>query len=121
MAFVFSVVLGLSVVVLILVPGFGMLFLFAGLFGIGSGGPRAIMLSMVGRYFGRKAFATITRISTVPVLLVPTVWPFVWAQVLDHTDSLDASLIGIAVVTLVGGFAFLRMGSPARWSRLPKL
>ena len=119
-AFAFSVALGLSAAVLVLVPGLVGVLLFAGLFGIGTGGPGAIMLSMVGRYFGRKAFATITNISTIPVLLVPTVWPIVWSLVLDRTYNLGVPFMGIAAMSLVGGFAFLRMGSPAQWSRLPK-
>ena len=113
-AFGFSTVLTLSVVVLVLVPGFGMVFVFAVLFGIGVGGRFAIMTSMRGRYFGRKAFAAITGISVLPTSMLLVAGPVVAGEVRDRTGNYDAAFLGIAAISLVGGLALLMMGEPTK-------
>lgn len=113
-AFAFSTVLTLSVVVLVLAPGSGMVFVFAVLFGIGTGGRFAIMTSMRGRYFGRKAFAAITGISVLPTSALMVVGPVVAGVVRDRTGNYDAAFLGIAAVSLVGGLALLMMGEPTK-------
>ena len=113
-AFGFSTVLTLSVVVLVLVPGSGMVFVFAVLFGIGVGGRFAIMTSMRGRYFGRKAFAAITGISVLPTSMLLVAGPVVAGEVRDRTGNYDAAFLGIAAISLVGGLALLMMGEPTK-------
>ena len=113
-AFGFSTVMTLSVVVLVLVPGPGMVFVFAVLFGIGVGGRFAIMTSMRGRYFGRKAFAAITGISVLPTSMLLVAGPVVAGMVRDRTGNYDAAFLGIAAISLVGGLALLMMGEPTK-------
>ena len=119
LAFAFSAMLALSVVLLVLAPGTGTLFAFAILFGMVLGGQTVIMVAMRGRYFGRKAFATITNLSSVPpgILLVAT--PVVVGIVRDWTGDYDAAFLTLAAISLVGGIAFLMMGEPTQRPRLP--
>ncbi len=117
LAFAFSALLALSVVLLVLASGTGMLLAFAVLFGMGSGGPISIMFSMRGRYFGRKAFATITGISISLMSISGTVGPMVAGAVRDSMGDYNAVFLALAAVTLVGGLAFLMMGEPPRRPR----
>ena len=110
LAFAFSALLALSVVLLVLASGTGMLLAFAVLFGIASGGPIAIMISMRGRYFGRKAFATITGISISLASISVLVGPVVAGVVRDSTGDYNAAFLGLAAITLLGGLAFLTDG-----------
>ena len=112
LAFAFSAVLALSVALLVMASGTAMLLVSAALFGMGSRGPIAIMFSMRGRYFGRKAFGTITGISIFLVSIPATVGPVVAGVARDSTGNYDAAFLGLAAITLVGGVAFLMMGEP---------
>ena len=114
MAFAFSTILTLSVVLLVLAPGAGMLFVFAVLFGIGTGGRFALMTSMRGRYFGRKAFAAITGLSIAPASVLLIAGPVVAGIVRDQTGRYDEAFLGIAAISLVGGIALLLMGEPTK-------
>ena len=111
-AFAFSALLALSVVLLVIVSETGMLFVFAIVFGIAMGGRVAIVVAMRGRYFGRKEFATITNVSLVPpdVLLVAA--PTVVAVVLDWRWEFEPVFLALAAIALAGGLAFLMMGEP---------
>ena len=91
-----------------------MVFVFAVLFGIGVGGRFAIMTSMRGRYFGRKAFAAITGISVLPTSMLLVAGPVVAGMVRDRTGNYDAAFLGIAAISLVGGLALLMMGEPTK-------
>lgn len=114
----FSAVLALSAVLLALATGTGMVFAFAALFGIGSGGVIAVIISMRGRYFGRKAFATITGVSLVPAIILIWVGGSVASVVKDGTGNYDAAILGLTAISLVGGIAFLMMGEPPRRPQL---
>ena len=112
LAFAFSALLALSVVLLVLASGTGMLLAFAVLFGMGSGGPISIMFSMRGRYFGRKAFATITGISISLSVIPVGAGPVVAGVVRDSSGTYNEAFLALAAITLVGGIAFLLMGEP---------
>ncbi len=111
-AFGFSALLGLSVVVLVTTSGTGMLFVFAALFGIGMGGGTAIVVAMRGRYFGRRAFATITNLSLLPPEVLLAAAPTVVTVILDWRWQYEPAFLALAAITLVGGIAFLMMGEP---------
>ncbi len=113
-AFAFSTVLSLSAVVLVLGQGSGIVFVFAVLFGIGTGGRFAIMTSMRGRYFGRRAFAAISGISVLPTSALLVAGPVVAGMVRDQTGNYTAAFLGIAAISLVGGTALLMMGEPTK-------
>ena len=112
MAFAFSSVLTLSAVLLVLAQGNTMVVAFAVLFGIGSGGGIVIMFSMRGRYFGRRAFATITGVSLVPTIILFWVGASVAGMVRDSSGTYNEAFLALAAITLVGGIAFLLMGEP---------
>ena len=118
MAFAFSAVLALSVVLLVMTSGTAMLLVSAALFGLGSIGPIAMMFSMRGRYFGRKAFGTITGISIFLASIPAAAGPVVAGAVRDAKGDYDAAFLGLAAVSLVGGIAFLLMGEPSQRPRL---
>lgn len=118
-AFAFSAVLAVSVALLVMTSGTAMLLVFAALFGMGSGGPIAIMFSMRGRYFGRKAFGTITGISMLLASIPAAAGPVVASVARDSTGDYDAAFLGLAAIALVGGIAFLMMGEPSQRSGLP--
>ncbi len=113
MAFAFSAVLAVAVVLLVLAPGTGMVLAFAVLFGIASGGSFAIMISMIGRYFGRKAFATMIGILLVPPALMLVASSMMVGIMQEYTGSLGAAFLILAPIPLVGGIAFLMMREPA--------
>ena len=93
-----------------------MLFASALLFGMAVGGPASIMPSMVGRYFGPRAFATIISISVLPASILLFAALMVAGVVRDQYGTYDAALLGMAAVSLVGGLAFLMMGEPTKRS-----
>ena len=117
-AFAFSAILALSVMLLVLAPATGAVLAFAVLFGMAMGGQTAVMVAMRGRYFGRKAFATITSLSLVPPGVLVAVAPLVAATAWDWRWDYDALFLILAAITLVGGIAFLKMGEPPRRPRL---
>ena len=112
LAFAFSAVLALSVVLLVAASGTGLVYGFAMLFGMAMGGESVVMVAMRGRYFGRKAFATITNLSLAPPQLLVVMAPLVFWAVWDWRWDYDAAFLGLAAITLVGGLAFLFMGEP---------
>ena len=113
-AFAFSVVLALSVVFLVLVPGAAKYYGFQALSGIATGGLAAIPMSMIGRYFGRKAFAAIICMSLMPTAFIAGVFWVMVGLVINQAESFDAAFLALAAITLVGGLAFLMMGEPPR-------
>ena len=112
-AFGFSALSSLAVVVLVLARNVEMLFLFAVLLGVGIGGRITVTTAMRGAYFGRKAFAAITGISIAPMnVLMFIAAPFA-GYLRDVTGSYDIPFITIATVSFCGCCLFLLMGDPA--------
>ena len=115
-AFVFSVLQSLALVVLVFAHGTEMLFLFAVLSGVGVGGRMSVTTAMRGVYFGRKAFAAITGISNVPSTLMWFIAPIFAGLMRDATGTYDVPFLSIATVTLFGAFLFLLLGKAPRRS-----
>lgn len=113
-AFGFSVLMSLSVVILVLGNNMEMLLLFAVLFGAGLGGRSSLPISMRGLYFGRKAFASITGISMVPMNILLILAPAYAGFMRDATGTFDLSFLTVAAVCLFGSFLFLLLGKPPR-------
>jgi MFS family permease len=112
-AFWFSTLQSLAVVVLVLARDTEMLMIFAVLLGVGFGGRTAVTTAMRGIYFGRKAFATIMGISMVPMNIFLFVAPVFAGYMRDATGNYDVSFLTIGAVSLIGACLFLLLGDPA--------
>ena len=113
-AFGFSALQPLSLVVLVLAHNTEMLFLFAVLLGIGFGGHTTPTVAIRGVYFGRKAFAAITGISMVPMNILLLITPVFAGFMRDATGNYDIAFLTIAVVCFLGACLFLPLGEPAK-------
>lgn len=112
-AFWFSAVLSLAVVVLVLAHNMEMLILFAVLLGMGRA-RMPVTSAMWGVYFGRSAFAAINGVSRVPMGICLFIAPLFAGLMRDTTGTYDTSFLAIASVSLLGSFLFLLLGDPKR-------
>ena len=110
--FGFAVVQSLAIIVLVLAHSAPVAFLFAVLLGIGFGGRLPLVIAVRSAYFGRRAFASITGMSIVPLNLMQIVAPVFAGYMFDVTDSFTIPFSAIGVVGLMGSFLFLLMGDP---------
>ena len=110
--FGFCVIQSGAVVVLLLVHSVPMAFLFAVLLGIGFGGRVSLTTAMRGVYFGRKAFASITGISMLPMNAFALGMPLFAAIWFDIKGSYDLPFILLAITSFLGSCLFLLMGDP---------
>ena len=115
--FGFSSVQTLALAVLLLWDSLYMAYLFAVLMGIGFGGRTPLTTAIRGVYFGRKAFASITGISMIPMNILLLAAPLYAGIAFDRTGSYFLPFATIAVVNLVGSGMFLLLGSPSAVSR----
>ena len=111
--FIFSVIQTAGLVILLIAHAPSMVYIFAIVYGIGFGGRTPLTTSIRGAYFGRKAFASITGISMIPMNILHLAAPLFAGVMFDLTNSYDIPFGIIAIVSLIGGFLFLLLGSPA--------
>ncbi len=111
-AFVFSALQSVSMVVLVLSNNMEMLLLFALLFGIGFGVRTPVTKSLRGTYFGRKAFAAISGLSRVPSSMCLFAAPVFAGIMRDYLGTFDLAFWIIAAVSLLGSSLFLWVGDP---------
>ena len=111
--FGFSSVQTLALAVLLLWDSLFMAYLFAVLMGVGFGGRTPLTTAIRGVYFGRKAFASITGISMIPMNILLLAAPLYAGIAFDRTGSYFLPFATIAIVNLVGSGMFLLLGSPA--------
>ena len=105
--FAFSILQTVAVFVLLAAHTLPMVFLFALLMGAGFGGRTATSSSIRGAYFGRRAFASITGLSMVPMNALLLAMPLFAAYV-----SYDISFVTVALVCLFGSSLYLFLGEP---------
>ena len=110
--FGFSAVQSIAVVVLLFADSLPLVFLFAVLLGIGFGGRNPLTTAIRGVYFGRKAFASITGISMVPMNVLLLVFPLFAGIMFDIQGSYQVPFTVVAVVSLIGSTLFLPLGPP---------
>ena len=110
--FAFSAVQSAAVVVLILADSLWMAYLFAVLMGIGFGGRNPLTTAIRGVYFGRKAFASITGMSLIPMNVMLLASPLFAGIMFDATQSYFIPMVVVAVISLAGSSLFLFLGSP---------
>ena len=111
--FGFSSVQTLALAVLLLWDSLLTAYLFAVLMGVGFGGRTPLTTAIRGVYFGRKAFASITGISMIPMNILLLAAPLYAGIAFDRTGSYFLPFATIAVVNLVGSGMFLFLGQPA--------
>ncbi len=110
--FGFSAVQSGAVLVLMLADSLPMAYLFAILMGIGFGGRNPLTTAIRGVYFGRKAFASITGISMIPMNVLLLAAPLFAGIMFDATQSYAVPMGVVAIVSLAGSSLFLFLGSP---------
>ena len=110
--FGFSVVQSGAVILLILADTPTMVFLFAVVMGIGFGGRNPLSTAIRGVYFGRKAFASITGISMIPMNILLLGAPLFAGIMFDATQSYFVPMVVVAAVSFAGSTLFLFLGSP---------
>ena len=110
--FGFSAIQSGAVVVLMLADSLWMAYLFAVLMGVGFGGRNPLTTAIRGVYFGRKAFASITGMSMIPMNVMLLAAPLFAGIMYDATQSYFVPMAAIAVVSLAGSALFLFLGSP---------
>tara|TARA_B100000678_G_scaffold280010_1_gene276291 strand:- start:1018 stop:1689 length:672 start_codon:yes stop_codon:yes gene_type:complete len=110
--FAFSAIQSAAVVVLVVGDTEAMAYVFGVLLGIGFGGRNPLTTAIRGVYFGRKAFASITGISMVPMNVLLLVSPLFAGIMFDATGTYTASFAVVAAVSLIGSALFLLLGDP---------
>lgn len=117
--FGFSALQSGAVVLLLYADTGPLVFLFAVVFGIGFGGRTPLTTSIRGLYFGRKAFASITGVSMIPMNVLLLVFPLFAGIMFDATGSYFIPFATIAVVSFIGALLFLMLGEPAAIAEKP--
>ncbi len=111
--FAFSAVQSVGIAVLVVGETEAMAYLFGVLLGIGFGGRNPMTTAIRGVYFGRKAFASITGISMIPMNVLLLASPLFAGIMFDATGTYTLSFTVVAVVSFVGSALFLMLGDPA--------
>ncbi len=111
--FAFSAIQSVAVAVLVVGESQAMAFLFGVLLGVGFGGRGPMTTAIRGIYFGRKAFASITGISMIPMNVLLLASPLFAGIMFDATGTYTVSFAVVSVVSFVGSALFLFLGGPA--------
>ena len=86
--------------------------MFAATFGAGFGGRNPLTTAIRGDYFGEKAFATITGISSAPMYMLMLAAPLFAAFMFDSTNSYTVSFLVIGGFGVMSGVLFLLAKKP---------
>ena len=110
--FGFSAIQAVAIFILLQVHSASTAFLFAVVLGVGFGGRVPLTTAIRGVYFGRRAYASITGMSMVPMNILFFIMPLYAGYMHDRTDSYSIPFITVAAVCLVGSCLFLLLGEP---------
>ena len=88
--------------------------LFAVLYGIGFGGRVPLTTAIRGDYFGQRAFATITGISSVPMYGFMLAGPLIAAIMFDASGSYTLAFLILGGLGSLSGFLYLLAKKPVR-------
>ena len=111
--FGFSVIQSVAVVILLSADTLPMILLFAVVLGIGCGGRTPMTTAIRGVYFGRRAFASITGISMIPMNIMLLVFPLFAGIMFDAVGSYQIPFSVLAIVSFFGAAMFLLLGKPS--------
>ncbi len=114
--FGFSVLEPAALLVLVLVPGMWVVFVFAVMLGMGTGSRMPLVFSVRGVYFGRREFAAITGLSLVPVSFLFIIVPVLVGVMRDITGSYGQPLLAVAGLSFCGCLLYLLLGEPPKHS-----
>ena len=117
--FAFSAIQAGSVLIITASDSLSAAFIFAVAFGIGFGGRTPLTTAIRGDYFGRKAFASITGLSMVPMNFCLLAAPLLTAVYHDARDSYVLPFNVLAGICFLGGVLFLLAKKPVLSSPLP--
>ena len=87
--------------------------LFAATFGAGFGGRNPLTTAIRGDYFGERAFATITGLSSAPMYALMLAAPLFAAFMFDGTGSYTVSFLVIGGLGVMSGVLFLLAKKPS--------
>ena len=110
--FGFSAIQSGAVLLLLLADTPLMAYMFAVLMGVGFGGRNPLTTAIRGVYFGRKAFASITGMSMIPMNVMLLGAPLFAGIMFDATQSYTVPMGVVAILSLSGSTLFLFLGSP---------
>ena len=110
--FGFSVIQSAAVVVLLFAETAAAVYLFAVVFGIGFGGRTPLTSAIRGVYFGRRAFASITGVSMIPMNIMMLVFPLFAGIMFDLKGNYNIPFGALAVVSFFGAALFLLLKEP---------
>ena len=110
--FGFSAIQSVAVVILMYADSPERAFVFAVVMGVGFGGRTPLSTAIRGIYFGRRAFASITGISMIPMNVLLLAAPLFAGIMFDFTGSYVVPFGTVAVVSFIGAGAFLFLGEP---------
>ena len=108
----FSALQSVAVVVLLLAQSIETALLFAVIMGIGFGARNPLTTSIRGVYFGRRAFASITGISMVPMNVLLLAAPLFAGFMFDLQGSYLVPFAVVGAVCFLGSGLFLFLGEP---------
>ena len=110
--FGFSVIQSAAVVVILFAETAAAVYLFAVVFGIGFGGRTPLTSAIRGVYFGRRAFASITGVSMIPMNIMMLVFPLFAGIMFDLKGNYNIPFGALAVVSFFGAALFLLLKEP---------
>ena len=110
--FGFSAIQSAAVLILLQADSLGVAYLFAVVMGVGFGGRTPLSSAIRGIYFGRRAFASITGISMIPMNFMLFAAPWFSGIMFDRNGSYQVPFVTLAVVSFIGAAAFLFLGDP---------
>ena len=110
--FGFSAIQSAAVVLILFAQTAPVAFLFAVVLGIGFGGRTPLSTAIRGVYFGRRAFASITGVSMIPMNIMMLVSPLFAGIMFDLKGSYTIPFEAIAVVSFFGATLFLLLKEP---------
>ena len=110
--FAFSVVQSAAVVVLLVAHTQLLAYIFAMLLGIGFGGRTPLTTAIRGAYFGRRAFASITGVSMIPMNILLLIAPLFAGIMFDQKGSYTVPFLAVAIVSFFGAAMFLLLKEP---------
>ena len=111
--FVFSIVQSVAVVILLAADTVPLMFLFAVVMGVGFGGRAPMTTAIRGVYFGRRAFASITGVSMIPMNILMLAFPLFAGIMFDRVGDYVIPFTALAATSFVGSTMFLLLGKPA--------
>ena len=110
--FIFTTIQAAAVLLLTAATTISMVYLFAVLFGIGSGGRNPLTTAIRGDYFGRASFGKILGISTVPMNFLLLIAPPLAGYMRDVQGTYTMAFNLLAALSFFGGFLFLMARKP---------